>query len=93
MITKITRKRGRGRENLHRCLMPYHEVSFDAQHHLFKLLDKSFRVVDAFEIEILLALQRGAQNLAERAAERRVVEELDRQTRVRGGDLVLRVGE
>ncbi len=65
-------------------------MSFDAQHHLFKLLDESLRVVDALEVEILFALQRGAQNLAERAAERRVVEELDRQTRVRGGNLVLK---
>ena len=86
MVPKITRESGRGREKS----SPYHEVSFDAQHHLFKLLDESFRVVDAFEIEVLLALQRGAQNLTERAAKRRVVEEFDGQTWVRGGDLVLK---
>ncbi len=68
----------------------YHEVPFDAQHHLLELLDKALRVVDALQVEVLLALQRGAQNLAERAAERRVVKELDRQARVRGNDLVLR---
>ena len=68
----------------------YHEVSLHAQHHLFELLDKALRVVDALQVEVLLALQRGAQNLTERAAKRRVVKELDRQARVRGDDLVLR---
>ena len=67
----------------------YHEVSLHAQHHLLELLDESLRVVDALQVEVLLALQRGAQNLTERAAKRRVVKELDRQARVRGDDLVL----